>query len=125
MEKGLQASADQLRKIREKAAASLTEKTTELLLALGLKNARLAVEFVAEPELKEFGDSHCVMQFSPNAGQTPLPLSKIASSGEIARVMLALKAVLAEGKRQVWRILHTLCFTKCVEARPGLMEKKL
>ena len=34
--------------------------------------------------------------FSPNVGEAPLPLHRIASSGELARVMLALKAVLAE-----------------------------
>jgi DNA repair protein RecN (Recombination protein N) len=34
--------------------------------------------------------------FSPNVGEPPLPLQRIASSGELARVMLALKAVLAE-----------------------------
>ena len=96
MEKRLWASASQLRKIREQAGASLTEKAMELLLALGFKNARLAVEFVAKPELDEFGESRCVLQFSPNAGQALLPLKKIASSGEMARVMLALKVVLAE-----------------------------
>jgi DNA repair protein RecN (Recombination protein N) len=96
MEETLQVGASDLLKIREKAARSLAEKATKLLLALGFKNARLAIEFIAEPELKEFGDSHCVFQFSPNAGQAPLPLNKIASSGEMARVMLALKTVLAE-----------------------------
>jgi DNA repair protein RecN (Recombination protein N) len=96
LEKTLQASALDLRKIRERAARSLTEKASKLLLALGFKNARLAVEFITESELKVFGDSHCVFQFSPNPGQAPLPLNKIASSGEMARVMLALKTVLAE-----------------------------
>ena len=82
--------------MREKAAESLTQKVTKLLAELGFKNALISVEFVAESELKPFGDSHCVFQFSPNAGQMSMPLGKIASSGEIARVMLALKAILAE-----------------------------
>lgn len=96
MEEGLRASASQLRKKREEGATSLTEKATKLLLALGFKSARLAVEFIAEPQLREFGDSRCFMQFSPNTGQTLLPLSKIASSGEMARVMLAIKVILAQ-----------------------------
>lgn len=96
LEKTLQASALELRKIRENAARGLTDKASKLLLALGFKNARLEVEFIAESELRVFGDSHCVFQFSPNPGQAPLPLNKIASSGEMARVMLALKTVLAE-----------------------------
>ena len=47
-------------------------------------------------DLHEQGNSHCRFVFSPNAGQDLLPLNKIASSGETARVMLALKTVLAE-----------------------------
>ena len=96
LEKTLQASASDLRKIREEAAGALTKKATKLLLMLGFKNAHLTVEFIEEPEFKVFGNSHCVFQFSPNPGQSPLPLNKIASSGEMARVMLALKTVLAE-----------------------------
>ncbi len=96
LEETLRASASDLSQIREKAAKELTERATKLLLMLGFKNAHLTVEFIEEPELKVFGDSHCVFQFSPNQGQVPLPLNKIASSGEMARVMLALKTVLAE-----------------------------
>lgn len=96
LEESLRAGASDLLGARKRAAKSLTEKTTELLQSLGFKNAHFAIEFIAEQELKAFGDSHCVFQFSPNLGQTLLPLNKIASSGEMARVMLALKTVLAE-----------------------------
>lgn len=99
IEKKLRTEAGKLCKIREKAAESLTKKAEKLLQALGFKNARLRITFVAEPELREFGDSRCVFEFSANAGQVPLPLSKIASSGEMARVMLALKVVLAEADK--------------------------
>ena len=96
LEKKLWKEASDLRKMREQAAKSLTEKATEQLLALGFKSAQLSVVFVEEPKLKPFGDSHCAFVFAPNAGQVSLPLNKIASSGEMARVMLALKSVLAE-----------------------------
>lgn len=96
LEKTLRAAASELRTIRAKAAKALTEKATRLLLALGFRNAYLSVEFITESELRVFGDSRCIFQFSPNSGQVPLPLNKIASSGEMARVMLALKTVLAE-----------------------------
>ncbi|MGE9294989.1 MAG: DNA repair protein RecN, partial [Puniceicoccales bacterium] len=46
--------------------------------------------------LTRVGHSNCQFLFSPNAGQSLMPLNKIASSGETARVMLALKAVLAK-----------------------------
>ena len=48
------------------------------------------------PELTTRGDCGCEFLFSPNVGEAPLPLNRVASSGELARVMLALKAVLAD-----------------------------
>ncbi|MFQ3225065.1 MAG: DNA repair protein RecN (Recombination protein N) [Lentimonas sp.] len=95
-EKALRKEAAKLRKAREKAAKTLAHKAALLLQALGFKKARLTIEMIAEQKLQECGDSRCGFLFSPNAGQDFLPLNKIASSGETARVMLALKTVLAE-----------------------------
>jgi DNA repair protein RecN (Recombination protein N) len=92
----LRKDASKLSKARDKAAKSLAEKAAALLKALGFKKARLEIEIVPETELREYGDSRCNFLFAPNAGQALLPLNKIASSGETARVMLALKTVLAE-----------------------------
>lgn len=88
-------AAEKLRAKRVKAAADLGKKAEKLINALGFKKAKLAIDVHRETELKEHGNSACRFQFAPNAGQEPLPLNKIASSGEIARVMLAIKAVLA------------------------------
>ena len=88
--------AAQLRAARETAARQLADKAAALLRALGFKKAGLRIEILAESELREHGDSRCRFLFAPNAGQELLPLNKIASSGETARVMLALKTVLAE-----------------------------
>jgi len=96
LQKTLRAEADKLRVQRESAATKLTQKVMTILPALGFKKARLEIEITDEPELKEYGSNSCRSLFAPNAGQTLLPLSKIASSGEMARVMLALKTVLAE-----------------------------
>lgn len=93
---GLQAQAQHLTQARRKSAAVLAKKAGALLQALGFKKARLEIELRSESELREHGDSHCRFLFAPNAGQELLPLNKIASSGETARVMLALKTVLAE-----------------------------
>jgi DNA repair protein RecN (Recombination protein N) len=95
-EKALRKEAAKLRKARVQAAKTLADKAASLLQALGFKKARLEIEILTESELQEFGDSRCAFQFAPNAGQDLLPLNKIASSGETARVMLALKTVLAE-----------------------------
>lgn len=96
LEKQLEKQAQKITKARAKAATVLSEKAAALLQALGFKKARLTIEMLSEKELTEHGDSGCRFLFSPNAGQDLLPLNKIASSGETARVMLALKTVLAE-----------------------------
>jgi len=95
-EKVLREIAGELREGRVAAAATLTRKATGLINALGFKRARFKVEVRAEPALTEHGDSAVTFQFAANAGQDLLPLARIASSGESARVMLALKTVLAE-----------------------------
>jgi DNA repair protein RecN (Recombination protein N) len=94
-EKALRAAAAKLRAQRAAAARDLEKKSSRLLKSLGFKQAGLALRVVAEDALHEHGDCRVEMLFSPNPGQEPLPLNKIASSGETARVMLALKAVLA------------------------------
>lgn len=96
MELALRKQANQLKAARDKAAKKLAAKAAGLLQALGFKKARLDIELVNETELHEYGDSRCRFLFAPNAGQALMPLNKIASSGETARVMLALKTVLAE-----------------------------
>lgn len=96
MEQALFKRAAKLTKTREKAAKTLGAKVAKLLQALGFKKALLEIEVIASENLQEQGNSHCRIVFSPNAGQALLPLNKIASSGETARVMLALKTVLAE-----------------------------
>jgi DNA repair protein RecN (Recombination protein N) len=92
----LRAQATKLTAARKKAAQALAQKAADLLQALGFKKARLDIQLIADAKLHEHGDSHCQFLFAPNAGQDLLPLNKIASSGETARVMLALKTVLAE-----------------------------
>lgn len=96
MAKDLRKQAAQLKTSREQTAKKLASKSAALLQALGFKKARLEIEVLSEQELHEYGDSRCRFLFAPNAGQELMPLNKIASSGETARVMLALKTVLAE-----------------------------
>ena len=92
----LNKQAKKLTIARQESAHILAQKVANLLQALGFKKARLEIQIVTQTKLSEHGDSHCIFLFAPNVGQELLPLNKIASSGETARVMLALKAVLAE-----------------------------
>lgn len=96
MEKSLRVQAEELRQTRVRASLELARKAQSLLAKLGFKKARFQIEVTTDSTLHAHGSSQCGFLFSANAGQDLLPLNKIASSGETARVMLALKAVLAE-----------------------------
>ena len=97
-EKILKTQAAGLRKVRQKAATSLADSVARLLGHLGFQKAKFKAEIIDAP-LSATGDSAVRFLFCPNAGQDLLPLSQIASSGEAARVMLALKTTLAASDR--------------------------
>jgi DNA repair protein RecN (Recombination protein N) len=79
---------------RRKVAEKMGDDVSEALKELGFPKARFFIELhPAEPT--QFGADKVVCMFEPNPGQSARPLRDIASSGEIARVMLALKGVLA------------------------------
>ena len=88
--------AQTLRTVREKAARDLAKVAACAILQLGFQKAEFQVRIVPLPELGPAGDCSCEFLFSPNVGEAPLPLNRVASSGELARVMLALKTVLAD-----------------------------
>ena len=94
--KSARAAAADLRLAREKAALQLAKVAGKVVVQLGFKKADFRVSIVPLSDLGPAGDCGVEFLFSPNVGEAPLPLSRIASSGELARVMLALKAVLAE-----------------------------
>jgi len=93
------AAARELRTLREKAARELAKLAGKRIVELGFKRAEFSVRLTTEPDLGPTGDCGCEFLFSPNVGEAPMPLHKIASSGELARVMLALKTILADVDR--------------------------
>ncbi len=97
-EEEMRQAGEALQKKREAAAADLSKKTAKAIAGLGFQKAVFEVEVLGEKEPTSRGGG-CRFLFSPNAGQSPAPLQKIASSGETARVMLALKTILAEVDR--------------------------
>lgn len=88
--------AAELRRLREKAARELARIAAKGIAQLGFKKADFQIRLMPLEELGPDGDCRVEFLFSPNVGEAPLPLSRIASSGELARVMLALKTVLAD-----------------------------
>lgn len=89
-------TAATLRDLREKAAKELAKVAGRTIAQLGFAKAEFQIRLVPLEELAPSGDCRCEFLFSPNVGEAPLPLSRIASSGELARVMLALKTLLAD-----------------------------
>jgi len=86
----------QLGKGRAKAAPLFARDVTEQLRGLGFQQSRLEVllQKVEHPGME--GGETIELMFAPNPGEPPRPLRAIASSGELARVMLGIKSVLAE-----------------------------
>ncbi len=102
---GLTAQAQELTRKRGAAARELEKKIEAELSHLGMKKTTFTVKVVQEPG-DDTDDGHKVgprgadrVEFliSPNPGEEPKPLAKIASGGELSRIMLALKTILVEG----------------------------
>lgn len=94
-EKAVQSAGEALTAARKKAALELEKRIQKELRDLDMNRVRFAIAF----EAKEPSPDGCdVVRFlmSANAGEDLKPIAKIASGGELARIMLALKNVLAE-----------------------------
>lgn len=81
---------------REKAAKGMSKSIVQSLVQLGMPEACFEVEVVDAGALMPSGRDHIRFMFSANARMTAQPVEKIASGGETSRVMLSLKALLAE-----------------------------
>ena len=88
-------AAKVLRKSRQKGAERLSARILEELAQLDMPRVQFSCEFT-ETELTADGADSIAFYMSANAGEALKPLSKVASGGELARIMLAMKNVLAE-----------------------------
>ena len=87
--------ADEIRELRTKAVPAIDAELSATLSELGMPSARFTVDVAAQEELMPTGRDRVSFLFSANVGLVPQPVEKIASGGEISRVMLALKALVA------------------------------
>jgi len=92
----LDKAAADLTQARSKITGPLGEKISQELRALGFNKAVFQVELTQAPSPGPSGADHVEFIFAPNPGEAARPLRAIASSGEMARVMLAVKTTLAE-----------------------------
>src|SRR2546425_3939553 len=88
-------AGDALRKLRTKAAPKLSETIRKNLVDLGFRQSEFEARLSALDEPQPSGFDSVELVFSPNPGEPLKPLRAIASSGEISRVMLAIKSALA------------------------------
>jgi DNA repair protein RecN (Recombination protein N) len=87
---------DILRKLRAKAAPRLSENIRSNLRDLGFRQFEFEAKLTTLEEARPTGFDAVELIFSPNPGEPLKPLRLIASSGEISRLMLAIKSALAE-----------------------------
>lgn len=99
-EKALRKACDELHAARLKAAKKLSDRVQRELKDLGLENARLSISVEMEDGgWGPTGADRVEFLIAPNPGEALKPLRAVASGGELSRVMLALKTVLAAQDR--------------------------
>lgn len=86
----------QMTEIRKKEALILQKEIEDVLRELGMKAAKFEIEVSQKQEFGTAGNDNVEFLISPNPGEPLKSLSKIASGGEMSRVMLALKTVLSK-----------------------------
>jgi DNA repair protein RecN (Recombination protein N) len=99
-EKEVRELAAKITERRRKAAPEVEKSVTGMLQRLGIPEARLVVETTPSPELRPNGGDEVRFLFTANGSMPPRPVEKIASGGEISRVMLALKTLSARSAGQ-------------------------
>ena len=111
--------AKALRKNRQETSVTMAERILKELAQLDMPRVQFTCQF-AETDLTASGADTVAFYMSANAGEALKPMSKVASGGELARIMLAMKNVLAE-KDQV----NTLIFDEVDTGVSGRAAQKV
>jgi len=88
--------ADKISEGRKKQIKPLEEKVNKLLAQVGMPNAKIKVEIKDEVELNSFGRNNIEFLFDANRSKQFLPVRKVASGGELSRLMLCIKSLVAQ-----------------------------
>lgn len=95
-EKETRELAKKLTETRRNAIPQLTRAMEERLSMLGMKGSRFEVQLDTTDELRDNGADTATFLFSANAGIAPADIAKIASGGEMSRIMLCLKSIITD-----------------------------
>ncbi len=88
--------AELLTKNRTKATKVVEKEVQDVLARVGMPHAQLKVEMSTLKDFKSTGQDEVSFLFSANKGQSMQPIHKVASGGELSRVMLAIKSLVAK-----------------------------
>lgn len=91
----LAAHASRLTEVRKSAARKLSKSVDAILPNLGMGDGKFSVQLVAKDEIGSTGAEDVEFLVTLNVGHDARPLAKVASGGELSRIMLALKTILA------------------------------
>ena len=86
----------EIENLREENSVILNEKINQELEQLEMKNAKFNAKIVKDDEFSSNGKSHVEFVITTNLGEEEKKLNKIASGGEMSRIMLAIKTVLSD-----------------------------
>ncbi len=111
--------ADKLTALRRKAAKKIESEMKERLVSLGMPNVRFEIA-IEDGELSPSGCDKVAFLFSANTSTPLLPVSQVASGGEIARVMLSLKAMISGAVK-----LPTIIFDEIDTGVSGKIAEKM
>jgi DNA repair protein RecN (Recombination protein N) len=118
--KELAALAGEITDTRKASAAQLQQQIVGLLVNLGMPMIRFEVDFAATDGFTSLGCDVVTFLFSANSSSAPQPLCDVASGGEMARVMLALKSLVASGSSQ-----PTLIFDEVDTGVSGVLAERM
>lgn len=113
-------TAAQLTASRKKAAKTMQQELIEALHVLGMPNVQMEMEITPRTELDATGADKVTFLFSANKNVPKQDVSAIASGGEIARLMLALKALIAKRAS-----LPTIVFDEIDTGVSGTMAERM
>ena len=114
-----QKQAKELTAIRTKAAKKVEEEMKQRLIPLGIPNVRFSISLTEKPLSHDGGDKVSFL-FSANKSTQLQPVSQVASGGEIARVMLSLKAMISGAVK-----LPTIIFDEIDTGVSGKIAEKM
>ena len=118
--KELAALAGEITDTRKASAAQLQQQIVGLLVNLGMPMIRFEVDFAVTDGFTSLGCDVVTFLFSANSSSAPQPLCDVASGGEMARVMLALKSLVASGTSQ-----PTLIFDEVDTGVSGVLAERM